>query len=180
MMEESAMNQNEILENAIYGVMLTSGQSVEIAEVNPGEKLFDCARRNIGCEWVEIVEPEALSDKNYVILIDEEAKLKGDVHFVNCIASYLYESHEHGDVIIGNAMIVKAEEDSLRFLTESEAIDLARDMSKIRKESIHEMTEFLSNRQMAEVKPERSISAILRMGAEIGNRQPCGPDDRER
>ena len=30
------MNQNEILENAIYGVMLTSGQSVEIAEVNPG------------------------------------------------------------------------------------------------------------------------------------------------
>jgi hypothetical protein len=112
--------------------------------------------------------------------IDEEAKLKGDVHFVNCIASYLYESHEHGDVIIGNAMIVKAEEDSLRLLTESEAIDLARDMSKIRKVSIHEMTEFLSNKQMAEVKPERSISAILRMGAEIGNRQPCGPDDRER
>ncbi len=174
------MHQNEILENAIYGVMLTSGQAVALAEVNPGEKLFDFARRNIGCDWVEVVEPEVFSDRNYVILIDEEAKLKGDVHFVNCIASYLYESHEHGDVIIGNAMIVKAEEENMRLLTESEAIDLAREMSQIRKVSIHEMTEFLSNKQMAEVKPEKSISAILRMGSEIGNRQPCKPDDRER
>ena len=174
------MNQNEILENAVYGVMLSSGQAVSIVEINPGEKLFDSARRNIGCDWVEIVEPEVLQDQNYVILIDEEAKLKGDIHFVNCIASYLYDSPEHGDIIIGNAMIVKAEEESLRLLTESEAIDLARDMSQIRKVSIHEMTEYLSNRQLAEIKPEKSISAILRIGSEIGNRQPCRSEGPER
>lgn len=173
------MNQNEILENAIYGVMLTSGQAISIAEVNPGEKIFDCARRNIGCDWIEIVEPETFRDQNYVLLIDEEAKLKGDVHFVNCIASYLYETPSHGDVIIGNAMIVKAEEDSLRLLTESEAIDLAQQMTQIRKASIHEMTEYLSERK-AEPQPERSISAILRMGTEMGNRQRCGKDEQER
>lgn len=178
--EEPIMDQNEILENAIYGVMLSSGQAVSIAEVNPGEKLFDCARRNIGCDWVEVVEPESLSDKNYVILIDEEAKLKGNMHFVNCIASYLYESPEHGDIIIGNAMIVKAEEESLRLLTEAEALDLAKDMSQIRKTAIHEMTEYLSNRKMSEIKPEKSISAILRMGSEIGNRQPCRSEEPER
>ena len=160
------MNQNEILENAVYGVMLSSGQAVSIVEINPGEKLFDCARRNIGCDWVEIVEPEVFQDQNYVILIDEEAKLKGDI--------------QHGDIIIGNAMIVKAEEESLRLLTESEAIDLARDMSQIRKVSIHEMTEYLSNRQLAEIKPEKSISAILRIGSEIGNRQPCRSEGPER
>lgn len=178
--EEPIMDQNEILENAVYGVMLSSGQAVSIAEVNPGEKLFDCARRNIGCDWVEVVEPESLSDKNYVILIDEEAKLKGNMHFVNCIASYLYESPEHGDIIIGNAMIVKAEEESLRLLTEAEALDLAKDMSQIRKTAIHEMTEYLSNRKMSEIKPEKSISAILRMGSEIGNRQPCRSEEPER
>ena len=60
------MTQNEILENAVYGVMLTSGQAVNIAEVNPGEKVFDCARRNIGCDWIEIVEPNVLRDHNYL------------------------------------------------------------------------------------------------------------------
>ena len=78
-MRDEKMDQNEILENAVYGVMLTSGQAVTIAEVNPGEKVFDCARRNIGCDWIEIVEPEALQDQGYVILIDEEAKLKGEI-----------------------------------------------------------------------------------------------------
>ena len=166
------MTQNEIIENAIYGVMLTSGQTVGIVEVEPGEKLFDCARRAIDCDWIEVVEP--------VLLIDEESKLKGDVHFVNCIASYLYDSPEHGDIIIGNAMIVKQDGEDLRLLTQDEAIDLAKDMTEIRKVSIHEMTEFLSNLKQAERQPEKSISAILRMGAEKGHRQPCRSEGQER
>lgn len=173
------MTQNETLENAVYGVMLTSGQTVEMAEVNPGEKLFDCARRNIDCEWIEIVEPEAFQEQNYVLLIDEEAKLKGDVHFVNCIASHLYKSPEHGDIIVGNAMIVKAEEDSLRLLTETEAIDLAKEMSEIRTASIHEMMDYLSNRK-TEPRQEKSIASILRMGSELNQRQPCGKEEQER
>ncbi len=127
-----------------------------------------------------MVEPPALQGQDYVILIDEESKLKGDVHFVNCIASYLYESPEHGDIIIGNAMIVKQDGEDLRLLTQDEAINLARDMSEIRKVSIHEMTEFLSNLKHAERQPEKSISAILRMGAEKSHRQPCRSDGQER
>ena len=174
------MTQNEILENTIYGVMLTSGQTVGIVEVEPDEKLFDCARRAIDCDWIEVIEPVGLQGKDYVLLIDEESKLKGDVHFVNCIASYLYDSPEHGDIIIGNAMIVKQDGEDLRLLTQDEAIDLAKDMSAIRKVSIHEMTEFLSNLKLAEKQREKSISAILRMGAEKGNRQPCRSDAPER
>ena len=154
------MTENEIRENAVYGVMLTSGQAVGIVEVEPGEKMFDCARR--------------------ALLIDEESKLKGDVHFVNCIASYLYESQEHGDMIIGNAMIVKQDGEDLRFLTEDEALDLAKDMQAIRKVSIHEMTECLSNLKLAEKTPEKSISSILRMGAEKDHRQPCGNEGLDR
>ena len=102
------------------------------------------------------------------------------MHFVNCIASYLYDSPEHGDIIIGNAMIVKQDGEDLRLLTQDEAIDLAKDMTEIRKVSIHEMTEFLSNLKQAERQPEKSISAILRMGAEKGHRQPCRSEGQER
>ena len=77
-------------------------------------------------------------------------------------------------------MIVKQDGEDLRLLTQDEAIDLAKDMSAIRKVSIHEMTEFLSNLKLAEKQPEKSISAILRMGAEKGNRQPCRSDAPER
>jgi len=174
------MTQNETLENAIYGVVLSSGQNVSIVEVEPNEKVFDCARRAIDCEWIEVVEPAGLQGQDYVLLIDEESKLKGDVYFVNCIASYLYESPEHGDIIIGNAMIVKQDGEDLRLLTEDEAIGLAKDMSQIRKVSIHEMAEYLSNMKLAEQRPEKSISAILRMGSEKGNRQPCRSEGQER
>ena len=178
--EVGTMTENEIRENAVYGVMLTSGQAVGIVEVEPGEKMFDCARRAIDCEWIEVVEPAGLQGQDYVLLIDEESKLKGDVHFVNCIASYLYESQEHGDMIIGNAMIVKQDGEDLRFLTEDEALDLAKDMQAIRKVSIHEMTECLSNLKLAERTPEKSISSILRMGAEKDHRQPCGNEGLDR
>ena len=174
------MTENEIKENAIYGVMLTSGQRVGIVEVEPDEKLFDFTRRAIDCDWIEVVEPAGLRGQDYVLLIDEESKLKGDVHFVNCIASYLYDSPEHGDMIIGNAMIVKQDEEDLRLLTEDEALSLAKDMQAIRNVSIHEMTEFLSNLKHAERPPEKSISAILRMGSEREKRQPCEVKGQER
>ena len=174
------MTENETLENAIYGVVLTTGQSVGIVEVEPDEKVFDCARRAIDCEWIEVVEPAGLQGQDYVLLIDEESKLKGDVHFVNCIASSLYESPEHGDLIIGNAMIVKQDGEDLRLLTEDEALSLAKDMQAIRKASIHEMTEFLSNLKLAEKTPEKSISAILRMDSEREPRQPCTKEGLDR
>ena len=174
------MTENETLENAIYGVVLTTGQSVGIVEVEPDEKVFDCARRAIDCEWIEVVEPAGLQGQDYVLLIDEESKLKGDVHFVNCIASSLYESPEHGDFIIGNAMIVKQDGEDLRLLTEDEALSLAKDMQAIRKASIHEMTEFLCNLKLAEKTPEKSISAILRMGSEREPRQPCTKEGLDR
>ena len=59
-------------------------------------------------------------------------------------------------------------------------MDLAKDMQAIRKVSIHEMTECLSNLKLAEKTPEKSISSILRMGAEKDHRQPCGNEGLDR
>ena len=123
------------------------------------------------------VQAEADAVNRELMRIDPATRAKYMVEIPNhMFTSYLYESPEHGDMIIGNAMIVKQDGEDLRLLTQDEAIDLAKDMSKIRNVSIHEMTEFLSNLKLAEKQPEKSISAILRMGAEKGNRQPCRSD----
>lgn len=44
--------------------------------------------------------------------------------------SYLYKTHEHGDAIVGNAVIVKRNEESLEMLTGLEAVNLAQEMTQ--------------------------------------------------
>ena len=90
------MTENEIKENAIYGVILTSGQRVGIVEVEPDEKLFDCARRAIDCDWIEVVEPAGLRGQDYVLLIDEESKQTFCGYWLGNIASRL------GDIVHAN------------------------------------------------------------------------------
>lgn len=58
----------------------------------------------IGSDWIEIVRPVRLED-GYVMIVDEEGKLKSN--FINLRASWLYGSDEHGDPIVGEAMILK-------------------------------------------------------------------------
>lgn len=56
------------------------------------------------CDCIEIVRPMHLPRK-YVLLIDEEGKLKP--HTPNPICSILYGYKRHGDYIAGKAIIVK-------------------------------------------------------------------------
>ena len=59
-----------------FAVMLTDTQEIKTLECDPQEELFEIARGTIGCEWIELVEAEPLAKDGYLMLIDEEGKLK--------------------------------------------------------------------------------------------------------
>ena len=59
---------------------------------------------NIGCDWVEIVRPKNLP-RGIVMIVDEEGLMKEN--FINVAGSHLYGTEEHGEVIVGDIMIVR-------------------------------------------------------------------------
>ena len=42
-----------------FAVLLTDAQEVKILECDPQKEMFDIAREAIGCEWIELKEPES-------------------------------------------------------------------------------------------------------------------------
>lgn len=108
-----------------FAVMLTDTQEIKTLECNPQKELFEIARGTIGCEWIELVDAEPLAKKGYLMLIDEEGKLKKGPVSINCLASDLYGADRHGDAIVGNVMVVRAEDEHLTLLTKEEATALA-------------------------------------------------------
>lgn len=122
-----------------YAVLLADSQEVKVLECNPEMEIFDIGRNAIGCEWIELVEPEPLARNGMMLMINEEAKLKG-FSFINCIASHLYNSEHHGNLIVGDAVIVKAAEDSLELLSETEAKQIAFAMEQTRDIAIEKMS----------------------------------------
>ena len=96
-----------------------------------GEDIMDTVRKMIGCEWVEVVHPRRLSEQ-YAVLVDEEGLLKASPVF-NEIASYLYEIEQHGQPIVGDAVIVRVVYDpeagaGLEWLSPEEAEILANNI----------------------------------------------------
>lgn len=167
------------MNESIYGVVLTDGQQVGITEWKPQDDLFACARRAIHCDMIEIVETEILAKRNLVLLIDEESKLKNSELFVNCIASYLYKTQEHGDAIVGNAVVVKRNEESLEMLTGSEAVSLAKEMTQQRGHAVETISKALQIPPIPAPKRERSLRSDMRK-KDSPNRQPCKPERMER
>lgn len=96
-----------------------------------GEDIMDTVCKMIGCEWVEVVHPRRLSEQ-YAVLVDEEGLLKASPVF-NEIASYLYEIEQHGQPIVGDAVIVRVVYDpeagaGLEWLSPEEAEILANNI----------------------------------------------------
>ena len=152
-----------------YAVLLTDTQNVKIVECDPQEEMFDIARGIIGCDWIELVEPEPLSKDGFLMLIDEEGKLRGGALTINCIASELYGADRHGDPIIGNAMIVRAADECLELLTADEAKRLAAG--------------FEQKRDMAIEKISRTFNLQPVSKSDLADRprrQPCRKDSMER
>lgn len=154
-----------------FAVMLTDAQEVKILECDPQKEMFDIARDAIGCEWIELVEPEPLTRDGLLMMIDEEGKLRNGTAFINCIASHLYGSERHGDPIVGYAVIVKSAKESLELLTAAEAKQVAFSMEQARRQSIDKIAKAFGlcpahKKDNENAKPAR--------------RQPCKKNNMER
>lgn len=154
-----------------FAVLLTDAQEVLLMACNPQKELFDIARQAIGCDWIELVEAEPLAKQGMLLLIDEEGKLKPGAAFINCTASHLYGAEDHGDPIVGNAVIVKTTSEQLELMTETEARQLTAAREQIRASAIARVTEKFAPGPAH--RTERSTAAAP-------HRQPCKRNDQER
>ena len=154
-----------------YAVLLTDTQNVKIVECDPQEEMFDIARGIIGCDWIELVEPEPLSKDGFLMLIDEEGKLRGGALTINCIASELYGADRHGDPIVGSAVIVHANEDQLELQTDTEAKLLANGFNQKRDLAIEKISKAFGIRPVPD--PSHDLPGTMR-------RQPCKNNGMER
>ena len=154
-----------------FAVLLTDTQEIKIVECDPQEEMFGIARGLIGCEWIELVEATPLAEQGYLLLIDDEGKMRSGEIPINCIASDLYASDQHGDPIVGNTMIVRAAEEKLELLTASEAKHLADDLVKSRDKAIEKISRAFGLLPKQKTEPE-FVSA--------SRRQPCKKNDMER
>lgn len=87
-----------------YAVKLNVNGTADIILV-PDRKDWKWYSRQIGCEWIENVYPRGLEEP-YMMIVDEEGLFK-ERPVVNFFASWLYETHKHGQPIVGDALIMK-------------------------------------------------------------------------
>ncbi len=92
-----------------YGVKLScGGLMVEKVERKDDETVLQFCYRIIGCDTVEIVNARNL-ESPYCIVVDEEGLIKSHPMY-NIIASHMYGACEHGQALVGNAIIMKNEQ----------------------------------------------------------------------
>ena len=85
-------------------IIVTADGETSVVDVpENGKRLYAIVRKVIG-GYMENVYPKGLP-KGYVMIVDEEGKLKDKP--VNDTGSYLYRSHVHGDFIVGDVIILK-------------------------------------------------------------------------
>lgn len=143
----------------------------KVIACNPDKDIFDIGREAIGCDWIELVEAEPLAKDGLLMMIDEEGKLKPGGALINATASALYGTEQHGDPIMGNAVIVRTTGENLELLTFGEAEQLAVRMEAVRDSALQKIAEAFARRPTS--KQERSTSSLPR-------RQPCRKNNLER
>ena len=154
-----------------YAVMMTDTQEIKIMECDPQEEIFEIARGTIGCDWIEIVEADLLAQNGYLMLIDEEGKFKKGPVSINCLASDLYGADRHGDAIVGNVMVVRAEDERLTLLTKEEANILSTTLETKRDLAVEKISAAFGLKPI--VKPELEI-------VDLSRRQSCRKNSMER
>ena len=114
---------------------------------------------------------EPLAKKGYLMLIDEEGKLKKGPVSINCLANDLYGADRHGDAIVGNVMVVRAENERLTLLTKEEATALAAGLEAKRDLAVEKISAAFGLKPI--VKPELEI-------VDLSWRQSCRKNSMER
>lgn len=87
-----------------YAVKLNVNGTADIIEV-PDHREWTWYPQQIGCDYFENVYPRGLEEP-YMMIVDEEGLFK-DKPALNFYASWLYETHKHGQPIVGDALIMK-------------------------------------------------------------------------
>ena len=107
----------------------TDGMTMKVP-VDPMVPVNTQIYHDIGCDIFELVSCRRISPR-WIMAVDEEGKLKGDP-IINLVASWIYGYHEHGQVIVGDALIMKEVETedggTLAPLTEEEASQAMKDI----------------------------------------------------
>ena len=88
----------------MYALKLSTNGDVSIIEI-PEDKTWRWYSQKIGCEIVETVHPMGLESPR-VLICDEEGLLK-DRPMINFLASWLYETHIHGQPICVDCLIME-------------------------------------------------------------------------
>ena len=114
---------------------------------------------------------EPLAKNGYLMLIDEEGKLKKGPVSINCLANDLYGADRHGDAIVGNVMVVRAENERLTLLTKEEATALAAGLEAKRDLAVEKISAAFGLKLI--VKPELEI-------VDLSWRQSCRKNSMER
>ena len=83
-----------------YVLKIKTDHSVEIIE-RPDDVEYTWYAKQIGCDYIELVHPRYFG---YTLVLDEEGKMKANR--MNLIASGMYGTFEHGDPIVGDALLV--------------------------------------------------------------------------
>ena len=107
-----------------YVAQVNGGRVVKVATDKKKLELHDCYKA-IGCEMVEMVGAK-VGGKSYIIILDEEGKLKGRA--LNPVATRLY-CNLYGrpvDCIVGKAVIAKTS--GWATFTEEQATVFDRDL----------------------------------------------------
>ncbi len=88
----------------MYALKLKTDGEISVIEV-PEDMEWRWYSRQIGCDLIQIVHPMGLESPR-VLICDEEGLLK-ERPMINFIASWLYETHIHGDPIVGDCLIME-------------------------------------------------------------------------
>lgn len=111
-----------------YGVKLNChDMTVELVERHGNESVLEFCYRVIGCDIIDIVQPQALKS-DYCMVVDDEGLL-ADAPCFNLFASLIYGMPIHGQPIVGDVVLMKNRRDydgvSTVWLDEQEASELA-------------------------------------------------------
>lgn len=83
------------------GVVVTTDGRAYVKEF--GYPLHRSCESTLG-GWIETVYPRGL-DRPYMMLVNEEGRLHGLP--TNLVGSYFYQTHVHGQLIVGNIILMK-------------------------------------------------------------------------
>ena len=84
-------------------ILLRTDGIIQLVDV-PEPRALAWYGQQIGCSYIETVYPRGL-EAPHVMVVDEEGLLK-EKPIINYLASYLYQTHIHGNPICGNVLVM--------------------------------------------------------------------------